>query len=66
MTDRACTEEQLLEAMSQYGGSFVQQLARLYRVADESNRRTIWRAFGDVFAEYAGIAAHLAARERLT
>jgi hypothetical protein len=45
-----------LEAMSKYGGSFVQALAVAYRRADDVNRARLLAAFPDYFAEYATLA----------
>jgi len=44
--------DSILEAMETYGGSFVKQLALLYRLADHENRKRIERCFKDVFIEY--------------
>lgn len=42
----------VIEAMEEYGGSFVQQLARLYRVADLENRIKIRTVFGGYWKDY--------------
>lgn len=44
--------EKTLENMRKYGGSFVNQLAILWFVADEGNRNKIEAAFGDIFDRY--------------
>lgn len=44
--------EKTLENMRKYGGSFVQQLARLWFVADQGNRDKLEAAFGDIFDRY--------------
>jgi len=48
--------DSILEAMEIYGGSFVKQLALLYRLADDNNRKRIERCFKDVFIRYREIA----------
>jgi len=45
-----------VEAMTKYGGSFVQALAGAYRAADDVNRAILRRAFAHTFAEYAELA----------
>jgi hypothetical protein len=52
-----CTEWEILEAMEMYGGSFVQQLARLYRAADADNRQTLAASFAKYFTKYDDLAA---------
>jgi hypothetical protein len=49
-------DEATLDAMERYGGSFVQQLATAYRVADPENQAKLRDAFALVFAQYAGLA----------
>ena len=53
MTERET--EVVVQAMEQYGGSFVCVLARLYRCADPVNRARLEQAFADYFAEYAAL-----------
>ena len=48
--------DETLEAMTTYGGSFVRQLAVLYRLADPDNRRILTTAFAGYFREYADLA----------
>jgi hypothetical protein len=48
-------DDATLDAMDRFGGSFVKQLAKLYRVADPDNQGRLRLAFADVFAEYAAI-----------
>ncbi|OZI74558.1 hypothetical protein [Bordetella genomosp. 12] len=50
------TDEQAVQAMSQYGGNFVKQLARLWQLADFTNRARIASAFGDEFGRYRELA----------
>ena len=50
------TTDVTLEAMEIYGGSFVQALARCYRLADEPNRLRLQLAFPHVFTEYETLA----------
>ena len=57
-------DDATLDAMERYGGSFATQLAVLYRLADPQHRATLARAFAVLFAEYAGLAALAAARDR--
>lgn len=44
-----------LDKMQKYGGSFVQQLARLWFVADSGNRAKLEASFGDIFDRYESI-----------
>jgi hypothetical protein len=51
------TDAEIVAAMERYGGSFCEQLAKLYARADEENRRRIkatwpefWRRFGNLLA----------------
>jgi hypothetical protein len=39
-----------------FGGSFVQQLGHLYRVADAANREKLRTAFADYWDEYRQLA----------
>jgi len=57
------TEYDVTEAMLKYGGSFVQQLARLIRLADADNKRRLVDAFPEYLAEYRVLAARTAASE---
>ncbi len=50
------TDDDIIEAMTIYGGSFVQALAAAYRAADTTNRRTLYVGFADVFHEYRRLA----------
>lgn len=45
-------EFEILEAMDTYGGSFVKQLAVLYRMADPFNKRKLLDAFDNYFFDY--------------
>lgn len=46
------------EAMERYGGGFVQVLGRLYRQADDDNRRRIREAWPEYWAAYTELARH--------
>lgn len=49
------TEEKMydvLEAMETYGGSFVVQLAGLYRLGDPRNKMKLYLAFSNYFLDY--------------
>ncbi len=63
MTDHGTAEYWTLEAMTKYGGSFVQALAVAYRAADPVNRAKLREAFGEYFAEYARLAGVGSKRE---
>ena len=52
MFDYKTSRDEILDAMDRFGGSFVQQLAVLYRHGDEVNRRKLEVAFHDEFVEY--------------
>jgi hypothetical protein len=47
----------ILETMERYGGSFVRQLALLYRRADEVNRAKLEATFQEYFLQYDKIAS---------
>ncbi len=49
--------DETLFMMSTYGGSFANQLAKLYRLADPDNRLILEQAFGDLFQKYTEMAA---------
>jgi hypothetical protein len=51
-----CSEYELPEAMTRFGGSFVQQLALLIRLADESNKRKLWTTFPEYIKQYEELA----------
>jgi hypothetical protein len=59
-------DHQITDAMLQYGGSFVQQLWRLFRLADDDNRVRLRAAFAEYWTEYAGIARLHTARQAET
>ena len=42
----------VIEAMLRFGGSFTQQLARLYQAADAVNRARLRDAFPDYWVSY--------------
>ncbi len=46
------SREEILLAMSTYGGSFVRQLVVLYRLGDADNQRILWSAFQHYFHAY--------------
>ncbi len=46
------SEEEILQAMESYGGSFVKQFARLYRLGDFQNRVKLEKACREYFEQY--------------
>lgn len=50
------TKEQIVNAMSEYGGSFVQALANAFRKADDGNAKRIRLAFPDIWNTYTNLA----------
>ena len=56
------TDDAILTAMESYGGSFIQGLARLCRLADPMNFMRLKTAFADEFGRYAEIAGEMARR----
>lgn len=58
------TDAEILQTMERYGGSFVQQLAKLAHTADLVNFLRIKAAFNKEFAEYAEYAELAARREK--
>ena len=50
------TEEQIVNTMIEYGGSFVQALANAFRRADDGNAERIRLAFPDIWATYTNLA----------
>jgi hypothetical protein len=59
MSDRyryGSSEWDILEAMTAFGGSFVKQLAVLYRCADCENQRLLESTFRTYFAQYDELA----------
>lgn len=52
------SEWDILEAMYQYGGSFVKQLSVLYRMGDLENKRKLAEAFEHYFKQYDEMATH--------
>jgi hypothetical protein len=58
------SEYEITEAMVRFGGSFVVQLARLIRLADETNKRRLFEAFPDYIREYDDIAVLHAEKSR--
>jgi len=57
-----CSQDVILETMERYGGSFVQQLARLFRLGDERNRQRLAETFSDYFQQYDKMTDHIKAR----
>lgn len=53
------SEYDILEAMERFGGSFVKNLARLYRSGDLVNQGKLRAAFEDYFIQYDEMATHL-------
>lgn len=47
-----CSMDDILAAMDRFGGGFVQQLAVLFRYADEDNRRALESTFRHYFKKY--------------
>jgi hypothetical protein len=47
------TDAQVIDAMRQFGGGFIQQLVKLYQHADEENRRRIKTTWVDAWERYA-------------
>jgi hypothetical protein len=52
MTDGDITEDDVLNAMEWYGGSFAQALSRAFRRADPENFKRLKAAFLDIWVEY--------------
>ena len=50
------TDHEVTEAMIRYGGSFVQGLGRLWRLADAQNQAKLREAFAVYFTEYQELA----------
>jgi hypothetical protein len=50
------TEYEVIDTMTRLGGSFVQQLARLYSCADEHNQKRIREAFRHEWSTYEDLA----------
>lgn len=50
------TEEQITNAMTEYGGSFVQALANALRRADDGNAERIRLAFPELWIKYTNLA----------
>jgi hypothetical protein len=51
------TDDQIVEAMIVYGGSFVEKLGLAYRQADYINQGRLKRAFPDYWQQYADLAS---------
>lgn len=50
------TEEQIINTMSEYGGSFVQALANAFRKADDGNAERIRLSFPGIWTAYTDLA----------
>jgi hypothetical protein len=50
------TEKQIVNAMTEYGGSFVQALANAFRKADDGNAERIRLAFPEIWNIYTNLA----------
>lgn len=50
------TDYDTTDAMLRFGGSFVKQLATLYRLADDDNQQRIKTAWPEYWAKYADLA----------
>jgi len=50
------TDDEVLDAMNEQGGGFVNALHVLYRRADSENRETIKTAFAEIWSAYMNIA----------
>jgi len=50
--DNVGVDEKTLMYMEEYGGSFVRELAYLYRLADNENKRKLEQCFKDIFERY--------------
>jgi hypothetical protein len=58
------TDDQVVEAMTRYGGSFVQALAVCWLRADAVNRAILQRAFPATWTQYAELVDRRDRRER--
>jgi hypothetical protein len=64
--DREATDADIADTMMQCGGSFVQQLGRLYQMADAVNREKLRAAFADYWEKYRQLAVLKAYAPRAT
>ena len=55
--DKPISDDQIIAAMSHYGGGFVMKVAELYQLADEHNRARLKVAFLDYWKQYHEVAA---------
>ena len=51
------TDYNIIQAMHQYGGSFVRRLAELYQYADDDNRKRLKEAFPEYWTKYSELAS---------
>jgi hypothetical protein len=58
------TEWETVNAMTLYGGSFVEQLAKLYNCADNSNQLRIRAAFPELWSQYEELASMQKKKQR--
>ena len=56
MSQITITDSEIVAAMKSYGGSFIQQLAKLYEYADGDNRRKIITTWAKEWDKYKGFA----------
>lgn len=56
------SDDEVVAAMEQMGGSFIKQLALLYRMADAANQARLRTTFRDYWDKYRGLAAKRRAR----
>lgn len=59
------TDDEVVAAMEEMGGSFVKALAKAYRLADMNNKAILRRAFARYWAEYVGMAQRIADRNNI-
>jgi hypothetical protein len=56
------SDDQIVDAMITYGGSFTSQLGKAWRAADQHNREVLENAFSGYWREYREIATLKAER----
>lgn len=59
LVERTQEDHDVLQAMLQYGGTFIQKLAQAALVADPTNLEKIKNAFPEYWTRYAQMAASL-------
>jgi len=50
------TDQEIIESMLTYGGSFVRALAECWRKADSNNQKRLKKTFADVWQNYEDLA----------